>query len=169
MKASPNPKTVFTVVFVSGLLALTGLRVNGWRLLSSWSDWRGFQSERASASPEDAIYSMIDAERAGNTKAYLDSFTGSMRNNLLQMIEENSESKFASYLTRNATFQGVAVAVIDRPGTTDAQVRVEFVYGDRNEVQNMYLRREGQQWRVYRTAGAEQQATPFAFGSRVTD
>jgi hypothetical protein len=168
MKASPNPKTVFTIVFIFGLLALTGLRVNGWRL-PSWSNLKVFRSERASSSPEDAIYNMIDAERAGDTKAYVDAFTGSMRNDLLQVIKENSEPKFASYLTGNATFQGVAVRVIDRPSATEAQVRVEYVYGDRNEVQNLYLKRDGERWRVYQIAGAERQATPFAFGSRVTD
>lgn len=168
MSGSPNPRTVFTVVFVLGLFALTSLRVNGWRL-PLWSDWKVFRSGRASSSPEDAIYSMIDAERVGNTKAYLDSFTGSMRNDLLQMIKENSESRFASYLTQNATFQGVAVRVIDRPSTTDAQVRVEYIYGDRNEVQTLYLKREGERWTVCQIAGAERQATPFVFGSRVTD
>jgi hypothetical protein len=168
MSRSPNPKTVFTVVFVFGLLVLTGLRVNGWHL-PSWSNWRVFESERALSSPEDAIYSMIDAERAGDIKAYVDAFTGSMRNDLLQVIKETSDSRFASYLTRNATFQGVAVRVIDRPSASDAQVRVEYVYGDRNEVQNLYLKRDGERWRVYQIAGAEQQATPFVFGSRVTD
>jgi hypothetical protein len=168
MSGSPNPRTVFTSVFVLVLFVLTGLRVNGWRL-SSWNNWQVFQSGQASSSPEDAIYSMIDAERAGDTKAYLASFTGSMRNDLLQVIKENSESKFASYLTRNATFQGVAIRVIDRPSTTDAQVRVEYVYGDRNEVQNLYLKRGGERWRVCQMAGAERQATPFVFGSRVTD
>ena len=167
MSGAPNPRTVFTLVFVLGLLVLTGLRVNGWRL-PSWSNWQFFQS-RPPSSPEDAIYSMIDAERAGDTKAYLDAFTGSMRNELLQVIKENSQSKFASYLTRNATFQGVAVAVVDRPSTTDAQVRVEYVYGDRNQVQNLYLKREGGRWKVFRMAGAEQLASPFPFGSRVTD
>lgn len=164
----PNQRTVFTVVFVFGLLALTGLRVNGWRL-PSWSNWWVVQFGRASSSPEDAIYSMIDAERAGDARGYVDAFTGSMRNELLQVIKESSESKFGSYLTRNATFQGVAVTVIDRSSATDAQLRVEYVYGDRNEVQNLYLKREAERWKIYRMAGAEQQAAPFAFGSRVTD
>ena len=38
-----------------------------------------------------------------------------------------------------------------------------------NDVQNLYLKRDGLRWRVNQIAGAEQQATPFVFGSRVTD
>jgi hypothetical protein len=168
MIRTSNVRTVFTLVFVFGLLALTALRVNGWRL-PSWSIWRVFQSGQASSSPEDAIYSMIDAERAGDTKAYLDTFTGSMRDQILQVIKENTESKFASYLTRNAAFQGVAVTVTDRPSPEEAQVRVDYVYSDRNEVQKLYLKREGERWRILKVAGSEQTESLFPFGSGVTD
>jgi hypothetical protein len=112
---------------------------------------------------------MIDAERAGDAKAYLDTFTGSMRDQVFQVIKENTESKFASYLTRNAAFQGVAVTVTDRPSPEEAQVRVDYVYGDRNEVQKMYLKREGERWRILKVAGSEQTESLFPFGSRVTD
>ena len=168
MSPSPTRRTVFTRVFVFGLLALTYFRVNGWRL-PSWSNGKVFRSDGASSNPEDAIYSMIEAERAGDTKAYLDAFTGSMRNDLLQLIRESSESTFASYLTRNAAFQGVAVTVVDHPSSDEAQARVEYVYTDRNEVQNLYLKREGERWRIFRMAGAEQKSGLFPFGSRVAD
>jgi hypothetical protein len=168
MSRAPNSKTVFTLVFVFVLLALTALRVNGWRL-PSMSNWKVFQSQQASLSPQDAIYSMIDAERAGNTKAYLDTFTGSMRDELLQVVKENSEPKFASYLAQSATFQGVAVTITDQPNPVEAQARVDYVYGDRNEVQNLSLRREGKQWKILKVAGTQQLKSPFPFGSGVTD
>jgi len=166
MSRRPNPRTVFTLAFVLALLALTVLRVNGWRL-PAWSSWRTFESRPSS--PEDAVYSMIDAERAGDPKAYLDSFTGSTRDQLLQVIKEKGEPTFASYLTQNAAFQGVAVTVTDRPTLEEALVRVEYVYGDRNEVQNLYLKREGERWKVLKVAGAEPTESPFLFGSRVAD
>jgi hypothetical protein len=170
MSRPSDSKTVFTLVFVFGLLALTVLRVNGWRVpSSSWSNWKVFQFQQASTSPQEAIYTMIDAERAGNTKAYLDAFTGSMRDELLQVVKENSEAKFASYLSQNATFQGVAVTITDQPSPVEAQARVDYVYGDRNEIQNLYLRREGKQWKILKVAGAEQLKSPFPFGSGVTD
>lgn len=168
MSRTPNFKTIFTFVFVFGLLALTFLRVNSWRL-PSWSNWKAFQSQQASTSPQGAIYSMIDAERAGDTKAYLDAFTGSVRDELLQIIKENSEPKFASYLAQNATFQGVAVTITDQPSPIEAQARVDYVYGDRNEVQNLYLKREGKQWKILKVAGTEQLKSLFPFGSGVTD
>jgi hypothetical protein len=168
MSRTPNPRTVFTLVFVFGLLALTGLRVNRWRL-PPWNTWRVSQSQQTSSSPEDAVYSMIDAERAGDTKAYLDVFAGAMRDQLFQIINENSEPKFGSYLTRSATFQGVAVTVTDRPSPDEAQVRVDYVYNDRNEVQKLYLRREGERWKILKVAGSEQMESLFPFGSRVTD
>jgi len=164
MSYSPSQKTVFTLVFVFGLLALIGLRVNSRQL-----SWNIFQSKQTSPSPQDAIYGMIDAERAGDTKAYLDAFSGSVRNDLLQVIKEDSESKFASYLTRNAAFQGVAITITDRPSPEEAQARVEYIYGDRNEVQNLYMKREGKKWKVFKMAGAEQKDTPLPFGSRVTE
>jgi len=168
MTLTSNRRTVFTLFFVFGLLALTVLRVNGWSL-PSWSSWRVFQSRQIPSSPEDAIYGMIDAERAGDTRAYLDTFTGPMRDQVFQVIKENTESKFASYLTRNASFQGVAVTVTDRPSPEEAQVRVDYVYSDRNEVQKLYLRREGESWRILRVAGSEQTESLLPFGSRVTD
>jgi hypothetical protein len=163
-----KPRTVFTLFFVFGLLTLTALRVNGWRS-PTWSVWRVLRSGRASSSPEDAIYSMIDAERAGDTKAYLDTFTGSMRDQVSQVIKESTETKFASYLTRNASFQGVAVTVTSRPSPEEAQVRVDYVYNDRNEVQKLYLKREGATWKILRGAGSEQMKSLLPFGSRVTD
>jgi hypothetical protein len=85
------------------------------------------------------------------------------------VIKENGDSKFASYLSSNAAFQGVAVNIIDRPSADEASVRVEYVYGDRNEVQNFYLKRDGERWRICSMAGAERRASPFPFGAQVTN
>ena len=162
-----DPKVVFTASFVLGLLLLVILRTNGWRLpLPSWT---APGSSSASAGPEDAIYGMLDAARAGDIKAYLDSFDGSMRDQLVQVIKENAEPSFAAYLkSQNAAFQGVAVSVTDRPSDSEAQVRVEYVYGNRNEVQSVYLRKDSR-WRIVKVAGAEQIKTLLPFGSTVTD
>ena len=162
-----DAKVVFTASFVLGLLFLVILRTNGWRVpLPSWI-WSGAAS--APAGPEDAIYGMLDAARAGDTKAYLESFSGSMRDQLVQVIKENAEPSFAAYLrSQNSAFQGVAVSVIDRPSDTEAQVRVEYVYGNRNEVQSVYLRKDSR-WRIAKVSGSEQVKTLLPFGSTVTD
>ena len=115
-----DAKVVFTASFVLGLLFLVILRTNGWRFpLPSWIA-PGISS--APAGPEDAIYGMLDAARAGDTQTYLDSFSGALRDQLVQVVKENAEPSFAAYLkSQNSAFQGVAVSVTDRPSDTEAQ------------------------------------------------
>jgi hypothetical protein len=159
-----DPKVVFTLAFVLGLLGLAALRMNGWRL-PSWSEWGRFQFQRISSSPEDAIYTMLDAARAGKTKAYLDAFSGPIRDQLLQAVKESSESKFASYLTaQNADFQGVAITIVERPSSEEARAKVEYVYTDRNETQNLYLKQEGNRWKILKVAGSDQLKTVVPYG-----
>jgi hypothetical protein len=163
-----DPKVVFTASFVLGMLLFVILRTNGWRLPPVPS-WNAPGTSAASAGPEDAIYGMLDAARAGDIKTYLDSFSGPMRDQLLQVIKENAEPSFATYLkSQNSAFQGVAVSVTDRPSGTEAQVRVEYVYGNRNEAQSIYLRKDSR-WRIVKVSSSEQVKTLLPFGSAVTD
>jgi hypothetical protein len=168
-----DPKIVFTASFVLGLLLLVVLRTNGWRL-PPMPSWITPGAASAPAGPEDAIYGMLDAARAGDTQTYLDSFSRPMRDQLLQVIQENTgkenaEASFAAYLkSQNSAFQGVAVSVTDHPNDTEAQVRVEYVYGNRNEVQSVYLRKDSR-WRIVKVAGSEQIKTLLPFGSAVAD
>ena len=140
-----DPKTFFSVSFSVALLVFVLLRNNGWRVPSG-IDWTIFQTESA-ANPEDAIYAMLDAARTGNTESYLNAFSGPMHDQLRQVASESADSKFAEYLTaQNAAFQGVAVSVVDQPSDTEAQVRVEYVYSNRNEIQNFCLKKERSKW-----------------------
>ena len=61
------------------------------------------------------------------------------------------------------------MSVTDRPTDTEAQVRVEYVYSRRNEVQNVYLRKEASRWRILRVAGSEQVKTLVPYGTAVTE
>jgi hypothetical protein len=161
-------KVVFTISLIVALLALVILRANAWRLpLPAWVS-RSFSS--APATPEDAVYGMLDAARAGDTKTYLESFSGAMREQLLQVVKESSDASFAAYLkSQNSAFQGVAVSVTDRPSDTEAQLRVEYVYSNRNEVQNLFLRKESLRWRIVKVAGSEQVKTLIPYGTAVTE
>jgi len=160
-----DPKVVFTTLFVLGLLLLAILRTNGWRLPLPTRI-----GQTTTSTPEDAVYAMLDAARAGDTNAYLDAFSGPMREQLAQVMKENDAANFAAYLkSQNAAFQGVAVSVTDRASDTEVQVRVEYVYGNRNEIQSVYLRKESARWRIVKIAGAEQIKTLLPFGSAVTD
>jgi hypothetical protein len=161
-------KVVFTISFILALLVLVILRTHNWRLpLPAWIA-QSFSS--APSSPEDAVYAMLDAARTGDIKTYLASFSGGMHDQLLQVVKENSEANFAAYLkSQNTAFQGVAVSVIDRPSDTEAQLRVEYVYSNRNEVQRVYLRKESSRWRIVKVAGSEQVKTLVPYGSVVTE
>jgi hypothetical protein len=172
MKLNMDRKTIFTVSFVLTLLALVVLRTNQ-MAAASWLNpsWLGARfSPKPAASPEDSIYAMLDAARAGDTKTYLDLFASPMRDQLLQVVKENSETKFADYLkSQNTAFQSVAVSIADRTGDSEVLARVEYVYTDRNEVQNLYLRKETSGWRIFKIAGSDQIKTLVPFGSSVGD
>jgi hypothetical protein len=167
MKNKIDRKTAFTISFVLLLLTLVVLRTNK----SAFPSWLTDRfSSKPSDSPEDSIYAMLDAARAGNTKAYLDSFSNPVREQLFEVIKENSEPKFVEYLkSQNTVFQSVAVSVSDRPSDSEVQARVEYVYANRNEVQSMYLRKEASRWRIYKIEGADQIKTLVPLGSSVND
>jgi hypothetical protein len=162
-------KTGFTIFFVLGLLALVMLRTKGpSQILPAWIADR--ISSKPAESPEDSIYAMLDAARTGDTKAYLDSFSKPVREQLQQVIKEDSEAKFAEYLkSQNTAFQSVAISVADRPSDSEVQARVEYVYANRNEVQSLYLRKEASRWRIFKIAGSDQIKTLVPFGSAVGD
>jgi hypothetical protein len=169
MSSRIDRKTVFTLSFVFGLLALVLIRTNGYKqVLPAWIISR--ISSQPSASPEDSIYAMLDAARAGDTKSYLDSFSSPVREQLSEVIKENSEPKFAEYLkSQNAALQSVAVSIPDRLSDFEARARVEYVYADRNEVQSLYLRKESARWRIFKIVGADQIKTLVPLGSTVND
>jgi len=118
-RRSVDFKIVFTCSFLLGLLFLVALRTNGWRL--SLPSWISLSAKSGPAGPEETIYGMLDAARAGDTNAYLDMFSETMRDQLLQGMKENVNSNFAAYLkSQNAAFQGVAVSVTGRPSDNEA-------------------------------------------------
>jgi hypothetical protein len=50
---------------------------------------------------------------------------------------------------------------------TEAKVRVEYVYQDRNEVQMMYLEKGSRGWKISRTDGDERVETLVPYGTPV--
>jgi hypothetical protein len=162
-------KTVLTLAVLLGVLAVALLRSNHWRLSSSWNaGWRTITAKRGPANPEDGIYAMFDAASAGDTQAYLDCFFGPLRAQIAAAAKE--EAKFKEYLIRqNSTVQGMAVTVTDRPNADEARVRVEYVYRDHNEVQNVHLKREGTRWKIFNMDGAQPVQPLVPYGAKATD
>jgi hypothetical protein len=162
-------RTVFTLGFVLALLGLVLVRTGGYRqILPAW--FTEGLSPRAANGPEDSIYAMLDAARAGDTRAYLDAFSNPVREQLFAVVRENSEAKFAEYLkVQNSAFQSVAVSVLDRMSDSEVQARVEYVYPNRNEVQSLSLRKESSRWRIFKIEGANQIQTPVPLGAGVNE
>lgn len=160
---------------VTGILLLMALSVSvarnkGWTL----SDFRPAaiiaRLQPKPAAPEDAIYGMLDAARLGDANAYLACYTGHMQESLRQSAKEAGAAGFLKYLRdSNTAIQGVAINAPEPIGAGRVKARVEYVYRDKNEVQFVYLTRDGSRWRIYQVDSAEKIKTLVPFGSAVTD
>jgi hypothetical protein len=119
--------------------------------------------------PQDAIYTALDAARAGDVAAYLSAFTGQMEQSLRQSIVEQGEPAFAKYLMEtNAPVKGVALAEMQPVSGAEARVRVEFVYTDRNEAQVFHLEKQpDKRWRIARLEAAQRIPTLVPYGTPV--
>lgn len=125
---------------------------------------------RGVSKPEDEIYAMFDAARAGDAQAYLDCFSGPLREELAATVKEDSTEQFKAYLIKqNSSVQGMAVTITGHPSADEARARVEYVYSDHNEVQNVGLKREGLRWKIISIDGAQAVQPLVPYGSKATD
>ena len=163
-----DPKAVVTAVVLLGVFAVAVLRTRHVQWLPSWDGWRAITWKRPPSNPDDGIYAMFDAARAGDAQAYLDCFSGPLRDQIAATAKE--DPKFNEYLKRqNSAVQGMAVSVTDRPNADEARVRLEYVYSDHNEVQNVRLKKEGARWKIVSMDGAQPMQPLVPFGSKATD
>ena len=146
------------------------LAAAGTLALGTKSRWRRTTppAATAQAAPQDPIYAMLDAARQGDVAAYLACYAGSMRTALDASVRESGNQAFARYLRdSNAAIKGVALNEPERLSASDARVRVEYVYQDRNEVQNLYLEKSGAAWKIARVDSAERVKTLVPYGTPV--
>ncbi len=162
---------LLTILTLAAALGATVARRNGWRM-PAWSMPTGSMSASqrpAEATPQDAIYAMLDAARDGDVRKYLAAYTGSMETALRQSIAESSDAAFRKYLQdTNAALKGVAVMAPDAvAGDREVKVRVEYVYQDRNEAQTMNLEKTASGWKIARVDSAERVKTLVPYGTPV--
>lgn len=142
----------------------------GFDLLRSKPDgsdgFLGFVSSK-NKEPRDVIYTMLDAARDGIVDDYLDCYAGQMERTLRQSLEEMGSVRFSEFLReRNRDIKGIAMNAPKKAGE-DAEVRVEYVYADRNEVQEVYLHRSDGSWRITSVSEIRRVETPVPYGTPV--
>lgn len=126
------------------------------------------RSGPTSQNPQDAIYAMLEAARAGDVKKYLDNYTGQMEATLRQSLAETTEPAFGKYLKAStAAVKGVAVSDPQTITDVEAKVRVEYIYQDRNEAQTMYLEKGSAGWKISRADSDERVKTLIPYGTPV--
>ena len=119
------------------------------------------------AEPRDVIYAMLDAARDGIVDDYLECYSGQMERTLRQSLEEMGPERFSGFLReRNEDIKGIAMNAPKESGD-EAEVRVEYVYADRNEVQEIYLTKAGGDWKIARVSDIRRIETPVPYGTPV--
>lgn len=123
-----------------------------------------------SEQPESVIWRMVDASRSADPERYLACYTGEMRRFLGQNLEEMGSDKFREYLSNSLRpVKGVAVSAPESTSPSEKRVSVEYVYEDRNEKQQIYLRQVGHEWKILRVEATERMKTLVPYGAPVTD
>lgn len=123
---------------------------------------------RAAQTPEDVIWKISDATREGDIRAYLDCYTGALRQNLQKTVSDMGDARFSEYLKRlNGEITGIAVSDLEMVSDSEANLRVEFVFRTRNETQKHHFTRVGGAWKIDRLDGAEQVRTLVPYGTEV--
>ncbi|HXP83113.1 MAG TPA: hypothetical protein VN841_00245 [Bryobacteraceae bacterium] len=168
-KGGITKERLATILTVAVLVAALGIglgRKTGWRSL----DLRAMAHKLKPVLPEpqDTVYAVLNAARAGDVKNYFANYTGAMETALRQSMAESGEAAFANYLVQsNADVKGVAVAEPQQISETEVKVRVETIYQDRNQVQTMYLEKGPGGWKISRTDADERVKTLIPYGTPV--
>jgi hypothetical protein len=158
--------TFLTATVMIALLGVGLGRKAGWRV----PDFRAmaYQLKTAPPEPQDTIYIMLNAARAGDVPRYLANYTGAMKRALKQAMAESGEASFAAYLIQsNADVKGLAVGQPEKVSDAEVKVRVETIYQDRNEAQTMYLEKGPGGWKISRTESNERVKTLVPYGTPV--
>jgi hypothetical protein len=158
--------TFLTSAVMIALLGVGLERKAGWRV----PDFRAmaYQLKTAPPEPQDTIYAMLNAARAGDVQRYLANYTGGMERALKQAVAESGEGSFNRYLIlSNADVKGLAVGQPEKVSDVEVKVRVETIYQDRNEAQTMYLEKGPGGWKISGADSNERVKTFIPYGTPV--
>ena len=149
---------IVTMVLVLAGAAFLVLRQSGARL----------ESRGPVDTPQYTIDRMLNAARDGDAAAFLAQYTGQMAASLKQTMKEQGDSGFRDYLrSSNAAIKGVALNESKPLSAREVEVRVEYVYQDRNEVQVMRLEKIGGAWKIALVENANRVKTLIPYGTPI--
>ncbi len=156
-----SDKTAKLLTLVLMLLGLTLILIRQKNVVAP-------QVARQPRTPQDVVYAMLDAARAGDVRSYRESFSGSQAQAVSQALGESTEEQFAAYLKRShADIKGIAMMEPRTVSDQEVKLRVEYVFADRNEAQEMVLVKAGGRWKIVSMAGAERVPTTVPYGTPV--
>lgn len=122
------------------------------------------------ASPEDIIWQMSDAARAGNVAAYLDCYSGALKQNLEKTASEMGAARFSEYLKQlNNEITGIAVSDLAQTNAQEAELRVEFVFRGKNEAQTHHFKLVNGKWKIDRVDDAERLKVLIPYGTAASE
>ena len=120
--------------------------------------------------PESVIWRMLDAARTSNSERYLSCYTGEMEQSLRRNSQEMGSGRFRQYISDSLRdVKGIAVSSSQTISPTEKRMSVVYVYQDRNEVQQIYLRIVDKKWKIFRVENAEHIKELVPYGTPVTD
>jgi hypothetical protein len=153
-------------VFITGLLIVAALFFFAQKQKKNAAQEAATDSSRVEA----VIWQMMDAARAGDGAAYLNCFTGELRQKLEKTRAEMGAQAFSEYLRRlDAELTGVAVSNFARRNEAEASLRVEFVYRGKNEAQQHRFQRINGVWKIAQVDGAERVNVLVPYGAPVVE
>ena len=159
-----------TIALIATALVVIAWKQGGFEGFSRGTDYGGGflgLGPSKELEPRDVIYAMLDAARDGNVDEYLECYTDQLERTLRQSQEEMGSARFAEFLReRNKDIKGIAMNAPERAGD-EVEVRVEYVYADRNEAQEFYLRKLGDDWKIRRVSDIRRVETPVPYGTPV--
>jgi hypothetical protein len=139
-------------------------------LLTQRERLAGWRSEKtAAATPEDTVWRMSDAAREGDARAYLDCFTGALKQSLQKTAAEMGEAQFSRYLKKlNEEMTGIAVSDLAQVNERTATLKVEFVYRGRNEAQKHHFVWVNGDWKIDGVDAAEHVKPLLPYGAEAS-
>lgn len=149
---------IVTIAVLGGALMVIVARKSDFRLARL--------VELREARPQDAVYAMLDAAREGDVAKYVACYTGEVAQSLERARSDSPD--FAKYLRdSNAALKGVAVMEPQAQPGGQVELRVEYVYQDRNEAQFFFLDKTPGGWKISRVEIAERVKTLIPYGTPV--